>query len=88
MNMQTKERIQCRIALPIIIGILSATVVGIPFGVTDLSVLKGEVPGISWKFWENFGDFFAGDNSVFFAVAAPAVPATHRQRAAVISSHC
>ena len=49
----------------IILGILGATIVGIPFGVTDLSILKGE-GGISWKFWENYGNFFSvGENSVF-----------------------
>ena len=48
----------------VIIGILGATIVGIPFGVTDLSILKGS-GSISWKFWENFADFFAGDTSVF-----------------------
>ena len=48
----------------VIFGILGATVVGIPLGVTDLSVLKGE-GAISWKFWENFGNYFAGDKSVF-----------------------
>ncbi|MBR5119820.1 MAG: NCS2 family permease [Clostridia bacterium] len=50
----------------IIIGIVVATIVGIPFGVTDLSVLAGE-GGISWKFWENFANFFAGENSVFLS---------------------
>jgi AGZA family xanthine/uracil permease-like MFS transporter len=49
----------------VIIGILGATIVGIPFGITDLSVLAGNVPGISWKFWENFANFFTGENSVF-----------------------
>ena len=48
----------------IIFGILGATVVGIPFGVTDLSVLKG-TDAVSWKFWENFADFFSGKESVF-----------------------
>ena len=48
----------------IIIGILGATAIGIPFGVTDLSVLKGD--GIvSWKFWENFANFFTGEHTVF-----------------------
>ena len=42
----------------VIFGIIGATLAGIPFGVTDLSVLKGEVPGISWKFWENYINFF------------------------------
>ena len=50
----------------VIWGIVVATVIGIPFGLTNLEVLKGDVPGISWKFWENFGNFFSvGDNSVF-----------------------
>jgi len=48
----------------VILGILGATIVGIPLGVTDLAALKG-TEGISWKFWENFKNFFAGDNSVF-----------------------
>lgn len=52
----------------VIIGILGATVIGIPFGVTDLSVIKGNVDGISWKFWENYADFFSvGEDSVFFS---------------------
>ena len=49
----------------IIFGIIGATLVGIPLGVTDLSVLSGNVPGISWKFWENIGSFFTGESSVF-----------------------
>ncbi len=48
----------------VIIGILGATIVGIPFGVTNLEVLKGD-GAVSWKFWENFANFFAGENSVF-----------------------
>ena len=48
----------------VIIGILGATVVGIPLGVTDLSILAGS-GDISWKFWENIGNFFTGENSVF-----------------------
>ena len=51
----------------VILGIVGATIAGIPFGVTDLSILKGNVPGISWKFWENFANFFGGENSVFFS---------------------
>ncbi|MBE6624691.1 MAG: NCS2 family permease [Ruminococcaceae bacterium] len=46
----------------IIFGILGATIVGIPFGVTDLSVLK-----TGWKFWENFANFFTGENTVFLS---------------------
>ncbi|MBQ7924542.1 MAG: NCS2 family permease [Clostridia bacterium] len=49
----------------VIIGILGATIVGIPFGVTDLSMLGGG-NGVSWKFWENFANFFSvGETSVF-----------------------
>ena len=48
----------------IIIGIIVATIVGIPMGITDLSVLAGD-GNISWKFWENFANFFAGENTVF-----------------------
>ena len=49
----------------VILGILGATIIGIPFGVTNLDMLKGDVPGISWKFWENFQNFFAGEYTVF-----------------------
>ena len=40
------------------------TIIGIPFGVTNLEVLKGD-GAVSWKFWENFANFFGGENSVF-----------------------
>ncbi len=49
----------------VILGIFGATVIGIPFGVTDVSVLAGKADGISWKFWESFGNFFTGEYSVF-----------------------
>ena len=50
----------------VIIGIIGATIVGIPMGVTNLSVLAGHQDGITWKFWESFGNYFAGgENSVF-----------------------
>lgn len=49
----------------IIIGILGATVVGIPLGVTSFDAIAGKVDGISWKFWENYANFFAGEKSVF-----------------------
>lgn len=50
----------------IILGILGATIIGIPFGVTNLSVLAGN-DQVSWKFWESFATFFGGgtDESVF-----------------------
>ena len=49
----------------IVLGILGATLIGIPLGVTDLSILAGNVPGVSWKFWENIGNFLTGESSVF-----------------------
>ena len=50
----------------IIFGVVGATIIGIPFGVTDLGILAGNKPGISWKFWENFSNFFTvGENSAF-----------------------
>ena len=52
----------------VVIGIISATILSIPLGVADLSILRGEVPGISWKFWENIGDFFNINNGVFLGV--------------------
>lgn len=55
----------------VIFGILSATILGIPLGVTNLDVLLGKVDGITWKFWENFGNYFSMDPSkggVFLAV--------------------
>ena len=53
-----------RVKGSVILGIFGAAVVGIPLGVTDLSILVGNET-VSWKFWNNFADFFAGDNSVF-----------------------
>ena len=50
----------------IIIGIIGATIIGIPFGVTNLEILTGN-GGVSWKFWENFANFFTGENSVFLS---------------------
>ena len=49
----------------IIFGIIGATIIGIPLGVTNLSVITGTEAGISWKFWENYANFFAGENTVF-----------------------
>ena len=50
----------------VILGILGATIVGIPFGVTNVKVITGS-EGISWKFWENFANFFGGEDSVFLS---------------------
>ena len=54
-----------RVKGAVIFGIIGATIAGIPMGVTDLSVLSGNTPGISWKFWENIADFFTGESTVF-----------------------
>ena len=49
----------------VILGIVGATIIGIPFGVTNVKIITGS-EGISWKFWENFSNFFSvGENSVF-----------------------
>ena len=50
----------------VIFGIIGATLIGIPLGVTDLTVLAGQ-GNVSWKFWENFANFFGGENSVFLS---------------------
>lgn len=57
---------QLKVKGSVIIGILGATVLGIPLGVTNLNTLTGSVDGITWKFWENFANFFSvGETSVF-----------------------
>lgn len=54
----------------VIIGILIATLFGLPFGVTSFDVLLGKNEGITWKFWENFGNYFSLDSnkSVFLSM--------------------
>ncbi len=44
----------------VIIGMLIATVVAIPMGVADIKVLTN---GESWKFWNNFKNFFSMDEN-------------------------
>ncbi|HKM29511.1 MAG TPA: NCS2 family permease [Bacilli bacterium] len=61
---------QFKVKGAVIIGILAATLLAIPLGVADLTVLTGTTPGISWKFWESFKNFFSFNSSeggVFFA---------------------
>ncbi len=48
----------------IIFGIIGAAIVGIPFGVTDLSALTNAE---GWMFWKNFANFFTGEHSVFLS---------------------
>ena len=45
----------------VIIGILAATILSIPLGVTDINILLGKTGGVTWKFWENFANFFSFD---------------------------
>ena len=51
----------------VIIGIISATILAIPLGVANVDILTGNIPGISWKFWENI-THFAGNNEVFMSI--------------------
>ena len=47
-----------RVKGSVLIGILAATIIGIPFGVTDVKVFTN---GDDWKFWEKFAEFFSRD---------------------------
>lgn len=44
----------------VILGILIATIVAIPMGVADVDILTN---GESWKFWNNFKNFFSMDEN-------------------------
>lgn len=56
---------QFKVKGAVVIGILVATVAGIPLKVTDISVLTNAE---GWKFWKNYADFFSvGEGSVFGA---------------------
>ena len=46
----------------VIIGIVVATIIAIPTGVAQIDTLTGN-GGVSWKFWENFANFFSMDAS-------------------------
>lgn len=55
----------------VIFGILAATALGLPLGVTNLDVLLGKTDGVTWKFWENFTNYFSMDpdkGGVFFSI--------------------
>jgi len=55
----------------VIFGILAATLLGLPLGVTNFDVLLGKTDGVTWKFWENFANYFCMDpdkGGVFFAI--------------------
>ena len=53
----------------VIIGIFAGTLLALPLGVTSVDCLIENVPGVTWKFWENFSNFFSMDPSkgVFFS---------------------
>ena len=51
----------------VIIGIIASTILAIPLGVADINILLGNTSGISWKFWENIGNFFS-NNEVFLSL--------------------
>lgn len=53
----------------VIVGILSATLLSIPLKVADLSILAGNVPGISWNIFTNLKSFFSlSGNSTFLTI--------------------
>ena len=54
----------------IIIGIISSTILALFLGVTNLNILTGTIPGISWNFIANIRNFFdiTKDSSVFLTV--------------------
>lgn len=54
----------------VILGIIVATLLAWPLGVTSTDILVGK-GGVSWKFWENFRDFFsfkAENGGTFFVL--------------------
>ena len=51
----------------VIIGISAATILSIPLGVANLDILKGNIPGISWRFWENISNFIS-NKDVFLSM--------------------
>lgn len=55
----------------VIIGILAGTLLAWPLGVTSTDILTGKTDGVSWKFWENFKNFFSlhqKDGGTFFVI--------------------
>ncbi len=53
----------------VIIGMLAATLLAWPLGVTSIDVLAGKTDGVTWKFWENFANYFKSpeEGGVFLA---------------------
>ena len=54
----------------IVWGIIASTIIAIPLGVADLSILLGHQPGISWNFKDSLVNYFnlTNDNSVFMSL--------------------
>ena len=50
-----------KVKAAVVIGIVVATLIGIPMGVSDVTILQGQSAHISWAFWENFATFFSMD---------------------------
>ncbi len=54
----------------VIIGMLAATLLAWPLGVTSWDVLAGKTEGVTWAFWENFANYFKSpDEGGVFAAA-------------------
>ncbi len=54
----------------VIIGIFASTILALPLQVTSFDYLIEKVPGVTWKFWENFSTYFSlnpNEGGVFFA---------------------
>ena len=42
----------------VIIGMVAATLLAWPLGVTSIDILAGKTDGVKWAFWENFANYF------------------------------
>lgn len=50
-----------RVKGSVILGILIATLAGMAFQIVDFGIIAGKNAGVTWKFWENFKNFFSMD---------------------------
>lgn len=46
----------------VMLGILISTIIAIPLNVADVDIIAGK-GGVTWRFWENFKNFFSMDES-------------------------
>ena len=53
----------------VIIGMVAATLLAWPLGVTSIDILAGKTDGVTWAFWENFANYFKSpeEGGVFLA---------------------